>query len=177
MSFRKLFFIISLSVFVLSCKDKTPVSQVVQRSNGEIEEETPLMRGNRKKVRIEDENIDLFLKRYGWEMVKTETGLRYEILKKGKGILPKEGDLVELQYTTQFLTGDTVYNSLEKGAITFNVNKTDQIVGLHEAVQLFPKGTKARLVIPSHLAYGISGDGDRIIGQKTLVMTIEINEK
>jgi FKBP-type peptidyl-prolyl cis-trans isomerase len=177
MSFRKLFFIVSISVFIVSCKDQTPVSQVVQRSNGEIEEETPLMRGNRKKVRLEDENIDLFLKRYGWEMIKTETGLRYEILKKGKGVIPKEGDLVELQYITQFLTGDTVYTSHDKGNITFHVQKTDQIVGLHEAVQLFPKGTKARLVIPSHLAYGISGDGDRIIGQKTLVMTIEINEK
>jgi len=177
MSFRKLFFIISISVFIVSCKDQTPVNQVVQRSSGEIEEETPLIRGNRKKVRLEDENIELFLKRYSWTMTKTETGLRYEILKKGKGVIPKEGDLVELQYTTQFLTGDTVYTSREKGIISFHVQKTDQIVGLHEAVQLFPKGTKARLVIPSHLAFGISGDGDRIIGQKTLVMTIEINEK
>jgi FKBP-type peptidyl-prolyl cis-trans isomerase len=177
MSFRKQCFLIFLTLFLVSCKDNTPVNQVIQQTNGEIEEETPLIRGNRKKVKLEDENIELFLKRYGWEMVKTETGLRYEILKKGKGKLSKEGDLVEIQYTTQFLTGDTVYTSREKGAISFHVKKTDQIVGLHEAVQLLPKGTKARLIIPSHLAYGISGDGDRIIGQKTLVMTIEINEK
>ena len=56
----------------------------------------------------------------------------------------------------------------------FTINKTDEIVALHEAMFLLKKGAIARLIIPSHLAYGISGDGDRIIGQHSLVMHIEL---
>jgi FKBP-type peptidyl-prolyl cis-trans isomerase FkpA len=177
LSFNKIIFFILTILLFIACNDKVPVNQVITQKNEEMEAESPFLRGSRKKVVLENEDIDLFIKRYGWNMIKTETGLRYEILSKGKGRFPKEGDKVEIQFTTQLLTGDTVYTSKEKGLITFTVNKTDQIVGLHEAVQLIPKGSKVHLIIPSYLAYGISGDGDRIIGQKSLVMTIELLNK
>ena len=35
-------------------------------------------------------------------------------------------------------------------------------------------GAKARLVIPSYMAYGVSGDGNKINGRLPVAMTIEI---
>jgi FKBP-type peptidyl-prolyl cis-trans isomerase len=139
--------------------------------------ETPLLRGNKKMLALENEDIELFIKRYKWNMIKTGTGLRYEIVEKGTGSIPKKGDAVELEFVTQLLTGDTIYTSKERGVKKFQVEKTDEIVGLHEAVQLIPKGSVAYLVIPSYMAYGIAGDGDQIFGQHALVMTIKILNK
>jgi len=47
---------------------------------------------------------------------------------------------------------------------------------LHEAVQLLRPGAKARLVIPSYLAYGVAGDGDRIQGLQPIIMEITLSE-
>jgi FKBP-type peptidyl-prolyl cis-trans isomerase FkpA len=171
---RALFFIFIFLVFLSACKDKTTTGFVIKPTQEQVEEETSLMRGNRKMITLESEEIDLFIKRYGWNMTKTATGLRYEVLKQGKGKLLKEGEEVEIKFITQFLTGDTVYTSQKYGNKVFTINKTDEIVALHEAMFLLKKGAIARLIIPSHLAYGISGDGDRIIGQHSLVMHIEL---
>lgn len=159
------------------CKDTTKVHEVITPAHEKEDAESPLLRGNKKMLALESEDIELFIKRYEWNMIKTATGLRYEIIQKGNGSVPKKGDLVELEYVTQLLSGDTIYTSKERGLKKFQVEKTDEIVGLHEAVQLIPKGSVAHLVIPSYMAYGISGDGDQIFGQHALVMTIKILNK
>lgn len=169
-------FILILLLFV-SCKDHTQIQKVLTPTQTNQDGETPLIRGNKKMIALESEDIELFIKRYEWKMNKTATGLRYEVVQKGAGIVPKKGDLVELEYVTQLLSGDTIYTSKEHGLKKFQVEKTDEIVGLHEAVQLMPKGSVAHLVIPSYMAYGISGDGDQIFGQHALVMTIKILNK
>jgi FKBP-type peptidyl-prolyl cis-trans isomerase len=38
-------------------------------------------------------------------------------------------------------------------------------------------GARARLVIPSYLAYGVAGDGDRIQGLQPVMMEIKLLEK
>lgn len=172
--FRITFSLLILLIFLTSCKDNTQVKNMLTPKPTTHDTETPLLIGNRKMVELENEEIELFIRRYGWNMIKTGTGLRYEMIRKGNGKLLQKGDAVELNYTTQLLTGDTIYSSSVNGIKSFQVEKTDEIVGLHEAVQLMPKGSKAHLIIPSHLAYGISGDGNMIFGQRALVMTIEI---
>ena len=72
------------------------------------------------------------------------------------------------------LTGDTVYTSDRDGVKQFKVDKSDEIAGLNEAVKMMRKGERARLVIPSFLAYGVAGDGGRIRGKATLAMYVEL---
>jgi len=107
-------------------------------------------------------------------MTTTETGLRYEILKKGNGQKIKLGETVTLEYYTSLLSGEEIYNSKNDGEKQFVVEKTEEIAGLHEAVQLMNKGSEARLIIPSHLAYGSSGDGNKIKQYQTIIMKIRI---
>ena len=130
--------------------------------------------GNQKIVELENEDIELFLKRYPWEMKQTNTGLRYEITKKGSGKKIEAGETVTLEFRTFLLTGVKIYGSDEFGTKQFVVDKSEEIAGLHEAVKLMNRGAEARLIIPSHLAYGAGGDGNKIKQYQTIIMKINL---
>lgn len=110
-------------------------------------------------------------------MRRTATGLYIEVLNPGNGELYKENDPVTLEYRTFLLSGEMIYCSDSLGKKHFVVNRSEEIDALHEAVQLLRPGAKARLVIPSYLAYGVAGDGDRINGLQPIMMEIKILEK
>ncbi|MDR2979992.1 MAG: FKBP-type peptidyl-prolyl cis-trans isomerase [Bacteroidales bacterium] len=170
------FLILSLLCTVFACRDHKPIDVVQTQQSQSVTEEDPLIKTNAKIVQLEDEEITLFIQRYGWEMQKTESGLRYQITHATGGKIPKPGDEVVLKYVMKLLSGETVYTSTEDGLMTFKVEKSEAIPGLHEAVQLMRMGETARLVLPSHLAYGASGDG-RMIGRYTpLAIIMEITE-
>ena len=70
-----------------------------------------------------------------------------------------------------------IYSSDSLGAKQFVVNRSEEIDALHEAAQMLRPGARARLVIPSYLAYGVAGDGDRIQGLQPVMMEIKLLEK
>jgi len=107
-------------------------------------------------------------------MNQTDTGLRYEITSKGTEKNMEAGEAVTLEYRTFLLTGEEIYNSKNTGDKHFVVDKSEEIAGLHEAVKLMNKGTEARLIIPAHLAYGASGDGNKIKPYQTIIMKINL---
>ena len=158
--------------FLLSCNNPAPTG-VIQNSTVKKEETNPFILGNQKILELENENIELFLKRYKWNMKQTDTGLRYEITNKGTGKNISVGETVTLEYRTFLLNGKEVYNSNDDGEKQFTVEKSEEVAGLHEAVQLMNRGAEARLIIPSHLAYGASGDGYRIKPYQTIIMKIK----
>lgn len=157
-------------------RDKaTGVMQTITTSSKEKEKDDPFIQGNKKIVQLEDEEIDLFLKRYGWQVVKSGSGLRMEVLSRGAGAAIQTGDSVTLQYRTLLLTGEALYDSETDGAMRFVVGKTEAMTGLHEAVQQLCRGGEARLILPSHLAHGMAGDGNKIVGRRALAMHIKID--
>ena len=109
-------------------------------------------------------------------MQRTPTGLYIEVLAPGNGELYKENDPVNLEYRTFLLSGEMIYCSDSLGVKHFVVNRSEEIDALHEAVQLLRPGARARLVIPSYLAYGVAGDGDRIRGLQPIMMEIKLLE-
>jgi len=170
----KLFFFCS-SALLLSCNNSTPTGVIISSSD-KTEETNPFILGNKKIVELENQDIELFLKRYKWEMTQTNTGLRYEITKKGTGKKITAGETVVLEYKTLLLTGEEIYDSKNDRKIEFIVEKTAEVAGLQEAVQLMNRGDEARLIIPSYLAYGASGDGYKIKPYQTIIMKIVIKD-
>ena len=168
------FSLLLFSLF-LSCNNQAPTGVIQNSTTTKKEEVNPFILGNKKIVELENEDIELFLKRYKWVLKQTETGLRYEITKKGTGNKIKTGETVTLEYNTFLLTGEEIYNSIDEGVKQFVVEKSEEIAGLHEAVKLMNKGTEARLIIPSHLAYGATGDGNKIKPYQTIIMKIVVN--
>lgn len=157
-----------------ACGHKT--TGVVSVGGNEVVEEKPdpFIQGNKRILALEQEEIALVIKRHHWNMTTTGTGLNYEILKQGSGSCFMEGDSVAVKYTIQLLSGEEVYNSETDGIKTFRVEKSEEIPALHEVAKLLSPGAKARLVVPSHLAYGAGGDGNRIKGREALIMNVEI---
>jgi len=107
----------------------------------------------------------------------TSSGLYYVIDTPGKGIQPKQGSRVRVDYTGRLLDGKVFDTSLvdvakEHGvynpqktyeAIEFQVGVGQVIQGWDEGVMCLQQGAKGRLFIPSILAYGSRGAGNGLI--------------
>jgi FKBP-type peptidyl-prolyl cis-trans isomerase len=166
-------YVLTLFFLLLSCNNPSSTG-VIQSGSKKTEKIAPLLLENRKFVELENEEIELFLKRYKWNMKQTDTGLRYEITKKGKGTHFKTGETVTLEYRTMLLSGEEIYNSNTDGVKNFVVERSEEIAGLHEVIKLMNPSTEARLIIPSHLAYGVTGDGNKVNPYQTIVMKIKV---
>jgi FKBP-type peptidyl-prolyl cis-trans isomerase FkpA len=162
---------ISLVLAAVSCSDnKTqerpiPTQQEVARSLEEL---------NRQKMRDESAQIDGFVDRINWPMLVSGTGLRYWIYESGEGLLAQEGQIAKVSYVVSLLNGDTLYTSLENGPKEFLIGQDNVETGLHEGILYLHQGDKAKFILPSHLAHGLSGDQDKIPPRHSVVYDIEL---
>jgi FKBP-type peptidyl-prolyl cis-trans isomerase FklB len=108
-------------------------------------------------------------------VVELESGLQYKIIKQGNGHKPKLSDKVKCHYHGMLLNGTIFDSSINKGEPTvFPVNGV--IKGWIEALQLMGIGSKWKLFIPPHLAYGDHGTGSSIGPMSTLIFDVELIE-
>lgn len=106
---------------------------------------------------------------------KTDSGLRYQIIQKGSGAKATQGKNISVHYKGQLADGRVFDSSYErKQPIDFTVGVGQVIKGWDEGLQLLQVGDKARLVIPSHLAYGSQGAGGVIPPNATLIFDVEL---
>jgi FKBP-type peptidyl-prolyl cis-trans isomerase len=129
-----------------------------------------LENANRIIVRDEKKDIEEFISRHQFRMESTGTGLRYQILSTGSGAFPEEHDLVVLGYRLYLLSGSLLYERTD----TFRLAEGRQVRGVEEALRLFREGTKARIVLPAHLAYGMIGDEDKVPGATPLFYDLHL---
>lgn len=102
----------------------------------------------------------------------TASGLQYEVIKEGTGALPSKEDKVTVHYTGSFIDGTEFNNSYTMGGpISFDV--TGVIKGWTEALLMMPVGSKWKLYVPYHLAYG-AGQYQSIPGGSALVFEIDL---
>ncbi len=151
---RGIFFFAMLLLF--SCQDKKPTLQINENKLKE-----PLIEMNKSKVRMENEQIDNFVNRYGWPVTKTGTGLRYYVYEKGDGDSARANMVATIDYAITLLTGDTAYTSAETGPQEFLIDMDNVESGLHEGIQLLRVGDRAKLILPSYLAHGLVGDSKK----------------
>ena len=165
------FFIACLAITIMLAACKNNDARREPLSQSDFKE--PLIEANKEAVRTESEQIDDFIARHGWKMNATTTGLRYMIYKPGTGPGATSGKIVKLNYSTTLLTGDTVYTSKVGGPIEFEVGRGQVISGLEEAILLLKVGDRAKIIIPSHLAFGLIGDQNKITYKASLVYDVD----
>ena len=103
----------------------------------------------------------------------TASGLQYEILTEGSGANPKATDKVTVHYKGTLIDGTEFDSSYSRGQpVTFPLGNV--IPGWTEGLQLMKAGGKAKLFIPSALAYGERGAGAKIGPNETLVFEVEL---
>jgi FKBP-type peptidyl-prolyl cis-trans isomerase FkpA len=133
-----------------------------------------LIEVNRILVKKDQQRIKNYSERMGWKMTETETGFWYGILSEGTGDTIVNGKLVTLDYTLSLLDGQLCYTSKELGPKEFVVGKGNVESGLEQAILLFKQGTKARIILPPYLGYGLPGDSKKIPARAILVYEIEV---
>lgn len=158
-------------MFFVSCADDPQPSRATRHLK--MTDDT-LVNINKKVVKTESQEIDDFLERYRWKVQTTSTGLRYMVYHSLNGQKAKRGDKVVLRYKLQLLNGDLLYNSAMEGPKEFIIGTGGVENGLEEGVLLMGKGDKAKLVVPSHLAYGLLGDLKKIPERAVLVYDVEL---
>lgn len=156
----------------LSCRQKTNEGKQTTTDPADVKES--LIKANRYLIRSEEEDIADFVRRYGWKMEKTGTGLRYAIETSGKGEPARYGQRVLLDYKVMLLTGDVIYSSNELGFKQFMVGRGGVETGLEEGILLLRKGDKAKFILPSHLAFGLLGDSEKIPPRTPIVYLVEV---
>ncbi len=111
------------------------------------------------------------------EMITTTSGLQYIITEEGSGQQAVAGDKVLVHYTGT-LTDGTIFDSSHdrNEPLPFTLGAGQVIAGWDEGVGLLHEGGKAKLVIPSDLAYGDRGFTNLIPGGATLVFEVELVE-
>ena len=107
-------------------------------------------------------------------VITLESGLQFEILVQGTGEIPTINDTIRVIYEGTLLSGDVFDSTKESGAIAMNVAQT--ILAWQEALLLMPVGSRWKLYIPHHLAYGEFGAQPMIQPNSTLIFIIELLE-
>jgi FKBP-type peptidyl-prolyl cis-trans isomerase FklB len=107
-------------------------------------------------------------------VITLESGLQFEILESGNGEIPTINDTVRVIYEGSLLNKDVFDTTKDSGAIDLNVAQT--ILAWQEALLLMRVGSRWKLYIPPHLAYGEFGAQPMIQPNSTLIFIIELLE-
>lgn len=125
----------------------------------------------------EQGKIDKYIQENSIVEAPSPSGLYYITIKDGTGPLAKPGDKVVLNYTISLLNGLEIENSynIEKPA-EFQVGTNQVFQGWEEAILKMKKGGKAKLIMPSNLAYGSGQMGENVKPYSPLVCELELVE-
>ena len=98
------------------------------------------------------------------------SGLYYQVINQGSGPTATTSSQVSVRYTGKLLNG-TVFDSQTGTPVTFPLGGT--IPGFQIGLQLIQKGGTIKMIIPSSLAYGCSGNSG-IAGNSILFFEVQL---
>ncbi|MDZ4823085.1 MAG: FKBP-type peptidyl-prolyl cis-trans isomerase [Flavobacteriales bacterium] len=133
-----------------------------------------LIEANKKKHADETLRIKEFITENKWPMQETSSGLHYWIYEDGGGEQATLGKRASLKYVITLFDGTECYRADENNPGTFVIGQDNVETGLHEMVQLMRVGDKAKVILPSHLAFGLTGDSAKIPRDASLVYDIQL---
>ncbi|MCT4637185.1 MAG: FKBP-type peptidyl-prolyl cis-trans isomerase [Bacteroidales bacterium] len=130
---------------------------------------------NRIVAEKEDELINSFInRRKDWDMTKTGLGVYYEVYEKGTGSTIHVGEKITIKYSLILLDGTVVREKSDNNIVTVEIGAGEMVKGLDKTVQLLRRGDKARVIVPSGMGYGATGNGKDIPPRAALYYDIEI---
>lgn len=129
----------------------------------EIKPENETQKASRLQMEERKNNEQLEISKYLTEnnitVEPTSSGLYYILVSEGTGYQPVAGKKVKVHYTGTFLNGEKFDSSYDRNEpIEFPLGTGAVIPGWDEGISMMKEGGKARLIIPSKIAYG---DQDR----------------
>lgn len=109
------------------------------------------------------------------KLITTLSGLRYQIIEEGTGVVPRPGEQITAHYHGTLPDGTKFDSSVDRNQpFTFPLGQGRVIPGWDEAFALFKVGTKAILILPPNIAYGEAGAPPSIPPNATLRFDVEL---
>ena len=107
--------------------------------------------------------------------ISTPSGLKYTVLKPGKGAIAKSGQTVFVHYTGTLTNGKKFDSSRDRGQpFSFKLGEGRVIRGWDQAISTMKVGDRRKLIIPPKLGYGAAGAGGVIPPNATLIFDVEL---
>lgn len=143
-----------------------------------------------KQLQDDVETIEKYIAENNLQATKTESGVFYVIEEEGTGAQVEQGNTVSVDYTGYVLDGTVFDTSVESRAkesntytegrdyepISFSVGQGRVIPGWDEGLLYLKKGSVAKLLIPSPLAYGPSQRSEVIKPNSILIFDVEVTD-
>jgi FKBP-type peptidyl-prolyl cis-trans isomerase FkpA len=158
-------------IMISACR-QAPVSEPPQPSTSFIDESR--IEANKQAMQFEDQKIRQYISRMGWHMKETGTGLRYMITESGHGPKATVGRVAHFDYELRLITGELCYSSQKTGPKEFRIGSGGVESGLEEGILLLHKGDRVKFILPSHLAFGLVGDQNKIPGRYSLIYDVHL---
>lgn len=111
--------------------------------------------------------------RYEKRAKKTPSGLKYVVLRQGKGDKPQKGQVIDAHYVGRLMNGKIFDQSVGRGPFSFAVGTGQVIKAWDEALMDMRIGEKRALIVPPSLGYGSRGAGDAIPPNATLFFEVD----
>ncbi len=155
-------------VLCVSCNN-VPVVETGAPAGNDLTEN--LINANRYMAQGEETSIDSYAARRGWQMTVLPCGARVMVTDEGKGNPVAYDETVIISYRVETLGGEVIYGNV---ADTVVAGRLEPTRGLDAALLTMKHGGRARVIVPSELAYGVVGDGDRIGTRTVLVYDVRV---
>ena len=165
---KRAFLILACCLFA-ACHNDPPMVGRPATQGKEMKEH--FINANRTIAKSEETAIDEYVARRGWKMEKLPDGARLWEYRKGDGKEVDFEDRVHLCYDIEAINGKLIYKDIEDNYVA---GRRQEMIGLDYAVLQLRRGSRAKVILPSNIGYGIGGDGDRIPQSAILVIDLEV---
>ncbi|HVI43335.1 MAG TPA: FKBP-type peptidyl-prolyl cis-trans isomerase [Chitinophaga sp.] len=135
-----------------------------------------------KQKEKDEKQIKEYLEKNKINATKNAEGVYVAVTQEGTGNTPNAGDTVVVHYTGKLTSGKVFDSSLDSTLrpgmplepIKFPIGRGFVIKGWDAGLSGLKKGSKATLVIPSTLAYGLQGSPPAIPANSILVFDVQL---
>lgn len=121
----------------------------------------------------ENKALKKFLKKDYPSAEMAEEGLYYAIETQGKGVKPKKGDYVMVEFEGKRLDG-AVFDRSEEEPFVFQLGQRQVIRGWDKGLELFSVGSKLKLFLAPEWAYNKTGAGKMVPPNTPVMFDIRI---
>lgn len=134
---------------------------------------------NAAQMKKDDAMIQEYLAKNNLQATKTKWGTYVVITTEGSGPVLDQNTIGSLNYTGKTFKDSTFDSNLDPKfkhvePLYVDLSEFGVIPGWIDGLKLFKKGSKGKLIIPSSLGYGKSGNPPRIGPDENLVFDIEV---
>ena len=170
-SLYQILVLVGVALLPTACHNDPPVVGPPVQQHNDFKEN--MINANRTIAQSEETAIDEYVGRHQWPMNKLDNGARIWEYETGDGRQVGYEDSVHVTYSVEAVNGKTIYPEISEAYVA---GRRQQMIGLDEAVMRLHFGSRAKIILPSFLAYGIGGDGDRIPQSAILILDLKVEK-